>query len=53
MVPNVYGMSQFVDGGIMSTKPYISGSSYIIKMSDYKKGDWSKNMGCLIFEFYK
>ena len=30
MVPNVYGMSQFADGGLMSTKPYISGSSYIL-----------------------
>ena len=37
MVPNVYGMSQFSDGGLMSTKPYISGSNYILKMSDYKK----------------
>ena len=37
MVPNVYGMSQFADGGLMSTKPYISSSNYIIKMSDYKK----------------
>ena len=35
MVPNVYGMSQFGDGGLMSTKPYISGSSYILKMSNY------------------
>lgn len=40
MVPNVYGMSQFADGGLMSTKPYISGSNYLMKMSDYKKGDW-------------
>jgi deoxyribodipyrimidine photolyase-related protein len=37
MVPNVYGMTQFADGGIMMTKPYISGSNYIFKMSDYKK----------------
>jgi deoxyribodipyrimidine photolyase-related protein len=29
----------------MSTKPYISGSSYILKMSNYKKGDW-----CLIWD---
>ncbi len=40
MVPNVYGMSQFADGGLMSTKPYISSSNYVYKMSDYKKGEW-------------
>ena len=27
MVPNIYGMSQFADGGLMSTKPYISSST--------------------------
>lgn len=36
MVPNVYGMTQFADGGIMTTKPYISGSNYLLKMSDWK-----------------
>lgn len=40
MVPNVYGMSQFADGGLMSTKPYISGSNYLMKMGDFPKGDW-------------
>lgn len=35
MVPNVYGMTQFADGGLMTTKPYISGSNYILKMSDF------------------
>ncbi|MEM6885711.1 MAG: cryptochrome/photolyase family protein [Verrucomicrobiota bacterium] len=40
MVPNVYGMSQFADGGIFTTKPYISSSNYIRKMSNYKRGDW-------------
>ncbi len=35
MVPNVYGMTQFADGGLMTTKPYISGSNYLMKMSDY------------------
>lgn len=38
MVPNVYGMTQFADGGLMTTKPYISGSNYILKMSTWKKG---------------
>lgn len=40
MGPNVIGMSQFADGGSFATKPYISGSSYIQKMSDYPVGDW-------------
>lgn len=40
MSPNVYGMSQFADGGMFATKPYLSGSAYILKMSDYGKGPW-------------
>ena len=40
MVPNVYGMSQFADGGIFATKPYISGSNYIRKMSNFPRGEW-------------
>ena len=51
MVPNVYGMSQYADGGLMSTKPYISGSNYIIKMSDYKKGEWSEIWDGLFWSF--
>ncbi len=41
MVPNVYAMSQHADGGLITTKPYFSGSNYVIKMSHYKKGEWS------------
>ena len=41
MVPNVYAMSQHADGGLITTKPYFSGSNYVIKMSHYKKGAWS------------
>ena len=51
MVPNVYGMSQFGDGGLMSTKPYISGSSYILKMSNYKKGEWCSTWDSLFWSF--
>ena len=51
MVPNVYGMSQFGDGGLMSTKPYISGSSYILKMSNYKRGDWCTIWDSLFWNF--
>jgi deoxyribodipyrimidine photolyase-related protein len=51
MVPNVYGMSQFADGGLMATKPYISGSNYLMKMSDYPKGDWQKIWDALFWRF--
>ncbi len=33
--PNVIGMSQFADDGIIASKPYISSGNYIHKMSDY------------------
>jgi deoxyribodipyrimidine photolyase-related protein len=51
MVPNVYGMSQFADGGLMATKPYISGSNYLLKMSNYPKGDWQPIWDALFWRF--
>ncbi len=51
MVPNVYGMTQFADGGLMTTKPYISGSNYILKMSNYKKGEWCEIWDALFWRF--
>jgi deoxyribodipyrimidine photolyase-related protein len=51
MVPNIYGMSQFADGGLMATKPYISGSSYVLKMSNYTKGDWCEIWDALFWHF--
>ncbi len=42
MVPNVYAMSQNADGGLITTKPYFSGSAYIRKMSNYPGGDWCR-----------
>ena len=51
MVTNVYGMSQFSDGGLMASKPYISGSNYIMKMSNYKKGKWQTTWDGLFWRF--
>ena len=51
MVPNVYGMSQFADGGLMSSKPYISSSNYLKKMSDFPDGDWRKIWDGLYWRF--
>jgi deoxyribodipyrimidine photolyase-related protein len=51
MVPNVYGMGLFSDGGIFATKPYICGSSYMLKMMDFKKGEWCNIMDGLYWRF--
>ncbi|RCT54702.1 cryptochrome/photolyase family protein [Winogradskyella sp. KYW1333] len=51
MVPNVYGMSLYADGGLMSTKPYISSSNYIMKMSNYSKGAWQATWDGLFWTF--
>ena len=53
MVPNVYGMGTFADGGVFSTKPYICGSSYIMKMSNFKKGSWCDIVDGLYWSFIK
>lgn len=52
MVPNVYGMSQFADTQI-TTKPYITSSNYILKMSNYKKGSWCEDWDALFWTFVK
>lgn len=51
MTPNVYGMSQYADGGLIMTKPYISSSNYIRKMSDYSSGDWCDVWDGLFWRF--
>ena len=51
MVPNVYGMSQHADGGLITTKPYISSSHYIRKMSDFPEGDWCEIWDGLYWRF--
>ncbi|MFN2430534.1 MAG: cryptochrome/photolyase family protein [Cryomorphaceae bacterium] len=62
-ITNTRGMSQFADGGIVGTKPYVSSANYIDKMSDYCKGchyDKKKKMGekacpfnSLYWDFYE
>jgi deoxyribodipyrimidine photolyase-related protein len=47
-ITNTRGMSQFADGGIIATKPYVSSATYINKMSSYCKGchyDQAKKTG--------
>ncbi|WP_394249023.1 cryptochrome/photolyase family protein [Arthrobacter pityocampae] len=51
MVPNVYAMSQFAAGTMITTKPYVSGSNYIKKMSDFKDGPWRFSWDALYWEF--
>ena len=51
MVPNVYAMSQNADGGLITTKPYFSGSNYIRKMSHWGKGEWAEIWDGLYWRF--
>ena len=51
MVPNVFSMGTYSDGGIFATKPYICGSNYILKMSNFKKGEWCDIVDGLYWSF--
>jgi deoxyribodipyrimidine photolyase-related protein len=51
MVPNVFGMSQFADGGLMTTKPYLCSSNYLLKMGDFRKGKWCDLLDSLYWRF--
>jgi len=51
MVPNTYGMISFADGGLMTTKPYISGSNYLMKMGNWNKGEWQQTWDALFWRF--
>jgi deoxyribodipyrimidine photolyase-related protein len=51
MVPNVYGMALFADGGLFATKPYISGSAYLRRMSDIPAGPWCATWDALFWRF--
>ena len=51
MVPNVYAMSQFAAGEAITTKPYVSGSNYLRKMSDVPTGEWCEDWDALFWTF--
>ena len=53
MVPNVYAMSQFAVGEAMTTKPYVSGSNYLKKMSDLPPGRWRDDWDGLYWAFVR
>jgi deoxyribodipyrimidine photolyase-related protein len=53
MHQNVYEMVFFVTGGQTMTRPYISSSNYILKMSNYNKGEWSTKWDDLYHHFIK
>jgi len=50
MIPNIYGMGQYAWPEMM-TKPYISSSNYINKMSHYESGDWEERWDGLYWNF--
>jgi deoxyribodipyrimidine photolyase-related protein len=53
MAPNLYGMALFSEGGAFTTKPYICGSNYLRKMSDYPKGEWCEVVDGLYWAFVR
>jgi deoxyribodipyrimidine photolyase-related protein len=51
MVPNVFGMSQYADGGLITTKPYISGSRYLKTMGNFEDDGWGVTWDGLYWTF--
>ncbi len=51
MVPNVYAMSQFAAAAEVTTKPYVSGSNYLRKLSDLPEGEWTQDWDALYWAF--
>jgi deoxyribodipyrimidine photolyase-related protein len=50
MIPNVFGMSQY-GSNIMMSRPYFSSSKYILRMSNFKSGDWCEIWDALYYDF--
>lgn len=53
MYQNVYDMVFFCTGGKTMRKPYISSSNYVLKMSNYDKGEWADKWDELFYSFLK
>ena len=53
MYQNVYEMVFYISGGKTMRRPYISSSNYILKMSDYKHGDWCSTWDKKYSDFIK
>jgi deoxyribodipyrimidine photolyase-related protein len=60
MVPNIYSMSQYADGGLVTSKPYICGSNYLLKMSNYQtlskelnETKWQEDFDTKYWQFLK
>lgn len=51
MGPNVYGMSQQSDGGLMTTKPYVCGSAYLRRQGRLPAGPWCDVVDGLYWRF--
>jgi deoxyribodipyrimidine photolyase-related protein len=50
MVANVFGMGQYATN-IMMTRPYFSSSNYILRMSNFKKGNWCRIWDAVYYSF--
>ena len=53
MYQNVYDMVFFNSGGLTMRRPYVSSSNYVLKMSNYKKDEWSDEWDELYRSFMK
>lgn len=53
MAPNIYGMLQADSDFLIANKTYFSGSRYLIRMSDYKAGEWSEIWDALHWRFVR
>ena len=53
MIFNTLDMIAYSTGGLTTSKPYCSGSNYLIKMSNYPKGPWCDIWDALYYEFWR